>query len=531
MKNYISATFFLTLLTVGALLGLYFLPSMKLDGEQLRKVDLLADIRPDVEEVADSDTIVLPPPVKPIFVDTCKTGMTCIEDYSDSTMRGMKHFYEALSSIRTMKRPVRIAYFGDSFIEADIFTADLRERFQSEFGGCGVGYVPITSSISGYRPTVRHSFGGWNSHSSNDSVGFDRSLQDISGHYFFAREGAYVQLKGQSKYASHLDTCEVSTLYYLNKGFAGIRSQINGGTDVLHEEPGDDRLQMLSVEGRIGQVKWSVEQSDSVTFFGAAMDGKQGVASLYKDLLMHNVSVVAANKIAASSEYENYRELKQIARQRGVKYLFETNVGAGLPIINTINDLIHSGDKILKIEAVLSGTLNYIFNKISADIPFSKTIKMAQEERYSEPDPRIDLSGKDVIRKLVILAREAGYRIEQSDVEKNLFVPDDFFEGSLDDFWKKVPGLDADFEARRKVLEAGNKHWRFVAKLENGKASVGLQEVGVNHPFYGLEGSNNIILLTTERYKEYPMMIQGYGAGAGVTAAGVFADIMSIANV
>ena len=256
-----------------------------------------------------------------------------------------------------------------------------------------------------------------------------------------------------------------------------------------------------------------------------------GVASLYKDLLQHNVSVVAANKIAASSEYENYRELKQIARQRGVKYLFETNVGAGLPIINTINDLIHSGDKILKIEAVLSGTLNYIFNKISADIPFSRTIKMAQEERYSEPDPRIDLSGKDVIRKLVILAREAGYRLEQEDVEKNLFVPDDFFKGSLEEFWKRVPGLDADFEARRRILEKENKHWRFVAKLENGKASVGLQEVGANHPFYGLEGSNNIILLTTERYREYPMMIQGYGAGAGVTAAGVFADIMSIANV
>ena len=255
------------------------------------------------------------------------------------------------------------------------------------------------------------------------------------------------------------------------------------------------------------------------------------VASLYKDLLQHNVSVVAANKIAASSEYENYRELKQIARQRGVKYLFETNVGAGLPIINTINDLIHSGDKILKIEAVLSGTLNYIFNKISADVPFSRTIRMAQEERYSEPDPRIDLSGKDVIRKLVILAREAGYRLEQSDVEKHLFVPDDFFEGSLEDFWKKVPTLDAGFEARRKVLEAEGKHWRFVARLEDGRASVGLQEVGIGHPFYGLEGSNNIILLTTERYREYPMMIQGYGAGASVTAAGVFADIMSIANV
>ena len=255
------------------------------------------------------------------------------------------------------------------------------------------------------------------------------------------------------------------------------------------------------------------------------------IASLYKDFLQHNISVVAANNIAASSAYENYRELKLIARQRGVKYLFETNVGAGLPIINTINDLIHSGDKILKIEAVLSGTLNYIFNKISADVPFSRTIKMAQEERYSEPDPRIDLSGKDVIRKLVILAREAGYKLEQEEVEKNLFVPNDFFEGSLEDFWKKVPSLDADFEARRKVLESENKHWRFVAKLENGKASVGLQEVDRNHPFYGLEGSNNIILLTTERYKEYPMMIQGYGAGAGVTAAGVFADIMSIANV
>ena len=255
------------------------------------------------------------------------------------------------------------------------------------------------------------------------------------------------------------------------------------------------------------------------------------VASLYKDFLQHNISVVAANKIAASSAYDNYRLLKQTARQRGVKFLFETNVGAGLPIINTINDLIHSGDKILKIEAVLSGTLNYIFNKISADVPFSRTIHMAQEEHYSEPDPRIDLSGKDVIRKLVILAREAGYKLEQEDVEKHLFVPDDFFTGTLDDFWAKVPGLDAGFEERRRKLEAEHKRWRFVARLENGHASVGLQEVGMNHPFYNLEGSNNIILLTTERYREYPMMIQGYGAGAAVTAAGVFADIMSIANV
>ena len=255
------------------------------------------------------------------------------------------------------------------------------------------------------------------------------------------------------------------------------------------------------------------------------------VADLYKDFLNNNISVVAANKIAASSSYANYSELKQIARKRGVKFLFETNVGAGLPIIKTMNDLINSGDKILKIEAVLSGTLNFIFNKISADIPFSETIRMAKEEGYSEPDPRIDLSGKDVIRKLVILAREAGYRLEQEEVEKHLFVPNEFFDGSLDDFWKNIPSLDADFEARRKQLEEQGKHWRFVAKFEGGKGSVSLQEVDKNHPFYNLEGSNNIILLTTERYNEYPMMIQGYGAGAGVTAAGVFADIIGIANI
>ena len=255
------------------------------------------------------------------------------------------------------------------------------------------------------------------------------------------------------------------------------------------------------------------------------------VAGLYQEFLEHNISVVAANKAAASSDYATYQKLKSTARQRGVKFLFETNVGAGLPIIRTMNDLLNSGDKILKIEAVLSGTLNFIFNKISADVPFSETVRLAKEEGYSEPDPRVDLSGKDVIRKLVILAREAGYRIEQSDVEKHLFVPDSFFRGTLDEFWKNLPSLDADFERRRKVLVSEGKRWRFVSRYENGKASVELCEVGREHPFYTLEGSNNIILLTTERYKEYPMQIQGYGAGAGVTAAGVFADIMSIANV
>ncbi|MCQ2143245.1 MAG: bifunctional aspartate kinase/homoserine dehydrogenase I [Bacteroidales bacterium] len=255
------------------------------------------------------------------------------------------------------------------------------------------------------------------------------------------------------------------------------------------------------------------------------------VATLYHDFFEHGISVVAANKVAASSDFDNYYELKSLARRRNVKFLFETNVGAGLPIINTINALRQSGDKILRIEAVLSGTLNFIFNTISADIPFSETVRMAKEQGFSEPDPRIDLSGKDVIRKLVILAREAGYKVNQEDVEADLFIPASFFDCSMEEFWEKLPSLDADFEARRRGLESGNKHWRFVAKMENGNKSVSLREFDRNHSFYSLEGSNNIILLTTERYNKHPMLIQGYGAGAGVTAAGVFADIMSIANI
>ena len=234
------------------------------------------------------------------------------------------------------------------------------------------------------------------------------------------------------------------------------------------------------------------------------------IAAMYDRLLSHNVNVVAANKLAASSKYDNYKKLKQIARKRDVKFLFETNVGAGLPIINTINSLINSGDKILKIEAVLSGTLNYIFNVLSEKVPLSKAVMMAKEAGYSEPDPREDLSGKDVVRKLVILSREAGYRIETEDVKKNLFVPESLMQGT--------------------TAQSG-RALRFVARLENGEATVGLEEVASDSPFYSLESSNNVILITTERYKEYPMEIKGYGAGAEVTAAGVFADIISIANI
>lgn len=255
------------------------------------------------------------------------------------------------------------------------------------------------------------------------------------------------------------------------------------------------------------------------------------IPEIYAELLDNNVNVVAANKVAASSQFENYARLKSIAAKRGVKFLFETNVGAGLPIISTINNLINSGDTILKIEAVLSGTLNYIFNVLDKDVTLSKAVNMAREAGYSEPDPRIDLSGKDVIRKLVILARESGYKVNQEDVERNLFIPEKYFSGSVDDFFKTLPELDSEFEAKREEASKDGKRFRFVATLDGGKVNVGLRLVGPGHPFYALEGSNNVVLITTDRYHEYPMEIKGYGAGAAVTAAGVFADIISVANI
>ncbi|MGE5395386.1 MAG: bifunctional aspartate kinase/homoserine dehydrogenase I [Candidatus Saccharibacteria bacterium] len=254
-------------------------------------------------------------------------------------------------------------------------------------------------------------------------------------------------------------------------------------------------------------------------------------AGLYAELLNANVSIVTANKVAASSKYENYALLKKIAKRKGAKFLFETNVGAGLPIITTLNDLVNSGDTILKIEAVLSGTLNFIFNTISENVPMSQTIRMAKEAGYAEPDPRIDLSGVDVARKLLILVRESGYEFDMKDIKINTFVPSKYFEGSVDDFWKKIPEIDAEFEEKRKKLTAEGRLWRFVAKFEEGKAEIGLREIPYNHPFADLQGSNNLVMFTTERYHDFPMIIKGYGAGAAVTAAGVFADIIRVSNI
>jgi len=264
-------------------------------------------------------------------------------------------------------------------------------------------------------------------------------------------------------------------------------------------------------------------------FVDCTADAK--VADHYLFVLENYISIVAANKVAASSEYTRYRALKEMAAKHGVKFLFETNVGAGLPLISTINDLMRSGDRIVRIEAVLSGTLNFIFNTLSKDVPFSKAVRMAKEIGYSEPDPRIDLSGIDVIRKLVILARESGYKIEKEEVINNTFIPEKYFNSSIDEFWNTISEMDEVFEKQRIVLEEGKQKWRFVGVMDEGKASVSLKIVDPGHPFYDLEGSNNIILLTSERYNEYPMLIKGYGAGAAVTAAGVFADLIKVSNI
>lgn len=254
------------------------------------------------------------------------------------------------------------------------------------------------------------------------------------------------------------------------------------------------------------------------------------LSNRYIDLFESYVSVITANKIACSSEYSLFKKLKQSALNHGITFSFETNVGAGLPVISTIQDLISSGDKILEIEAVVSGTLNYIFNILSEEITFSKAITMAMENGFSEPDPRLDLSGMDVKRKLLILARESGYPLEEEQVQIETFLPAELFEGDVAFFLEEVKKYDEEWEEKRKKLKASGRRWRYVAALKDGKGSIGLREMKERHPAYQLEASNNIILLTTSRYKELPLLIQGYGAGADVTAAGLFADVIRAGN-
>jgi hypothetical protein len=279
MKNYLKYSLGLTSFVMMALIAMHWLPAITIDGHTMRRVDLLSDIRPAQPDMEELHTDSLPPvpTVKPIFVDTCRTGMTCIEDYSDSTLRGMTPFYRALDEISSKGRLVRIAVFGDSFIEADIFTADLREMLQKRFGGCGVGFVTITSMTNGYRPTVRHTFDGWSSHAVTDSVYFDRRKQGVSGHYFIPAEKAYVELRGQNKYASLLDTCRKASIFFYNKDTVDLTVTVNRSEMQNHRLAPNGHLQALQIDGHIGSIRWTVNRADSTLFYGMAMDGEEGI--------------------------------------------------------------------------------------------------------------------------------------------------------------------------------------------------------------------------------------------------------------
>ena len=255
------------------------------------------------------------------------------------------------------------------------------------------------------------------------------------------------------------------------------------------------------------------------------------VASVYDKIFEKSISVVACNKIACSSPYANYKKLKDLAREHNAAFHFETNVGASLPIIGALNDLLRSGDEVKKIQAVLSGTLNFVFNNYDTKRSFAEVVRQAQQEGYTEPDPRLDLSGKDVMRKIMILAREAGEKLEMEDISNTPFMPESCMKGSVDDFYKEMEKQEDHFKAIYKAAEKEGKKLKFVAQYENGKASVGLQHIDRDHDFYHLYGKDNIVLFFTNRYVDQPMVVKGAGAGAEVTASGVFADIIRAARV
>jgi aspartokinase/homoserine dehydrogenase 1 len=263
----------------------------------------------------------------------------------------------------------------------------------------------------------------------------------------------------------------------------------------------------------------------------ADVTANNDVAFCYDSLLQKSISVVACNKIACSSPYQNYKKLKDLAREYNSLFLFETNVGAGLPVIGTLNDLLRSGDKVNRIQAVLSGTLNFVFNHYNGERLFAEVVRQAQEEGYTEPDPRLDLSGTDVMRKIMILAREAGEKMEMEDIKNNSFLPESCMKGTVEDFYRAMEKEEAHFKSLYDAAVKEGKKLKFVAKYEHGKAAVGLQHIDPQQDLYHLYGKDNVVLFYTDRYPEQPLVIKGAGAGAEVTASGVFADIIRAASV
>jgi bifunctional aspartokinase / homoserine dehydrogenase 1 len=249
----------------------------------------------------------------------------------------------------------------------------------------------------------------------------------------------------------------------------------------------------------------------------------------YEEVLNSTISVVTCNKIGNSGSYSRYKAFKDAARKHGVDFFYETNVGAGLPIIRTLKDLMNSGDRVRKIEAILSGTISFIFNQFKGEANFHDVVKLAQENGYTEPDPRDDLRGTDFMRKILILARDAGLTLEAADVTIESILPQACLDAAtVDDFYAALKTEDAFFTQLKQQAESQNKVLRYVGKLENGQATITLQMVDDSHPFYMLSGSDNIISFTTDRYKDRPLVVKGPGAGAEVTAAGVFADLINV---
>ncbi len=274
-----------------------------------------------------------------------------------------------------------------------------------------------------------------------------------------------------------------------------------------------------------------IEQKNLRNSVFVDVTSSEAVTAVYGRLLRKSVAVVACNKIAGSSSYENFELLKQLAREYNTSYLFETNVGAGLPVIGTLNDLIRSGDKVNRIEAVLSGTLNFVFNQYDGTVPFAEIVKRAQDEGYAEPDPRIDLSGTDVMRKILILSREAGIRMEMAEITSKSFLPESCMRGNVADFYFEMEKHEEHFKSLYHEAIAKGCKLKFVASLENGKASVALQHIAPDHDLYHLYGKDNVVLFYTSRYMQQPLVIKGAGAGADVTASGIFADIIRAARI